>query len=611
MSAAEIASLDDGGEISNEDILAAKMTAKAGGDTSLGITYVAFTATPKDKTLQLFGTCPDPTRKPAADNIPAPFHVYSMRQAIEEGFILDVLRNYTSYKAAFTLAHMGKEIDSSEVDRSEAMKGIMGWVRLHEYNIAQRVQVVVEHFNKHVAPLLGGQAKAIVVTGSRKEAVRWQKATRKYIAEHGYKFDTLVAFSGEVIDPESGPNPLTENSKELNPFLNGQDIRTAFKGEGYSLLLVANKFQTGFDEPLLCGMYVDKRLDGLQAVQTLSRLNRCYPGKTDTFIIDFVNDPEEILASFRVYHDTAELAGVTDPDLIYELRSKLDSQCFYDTFEVDCVVDVALKGKNAKQSELDAALTPVAERLLKTFAAAKQRFVNAGNNTKAAKAADDEMKALLQFKKDIGVYVRVYGFLCQIFDYGNTDIEKRSIFFRLLQPLLTFGREREGIDLSALRLTAYTLKDLGEQQLNLGKEGDAKIQPIQAIGSGQVNDKQKIALQELIARVNDLFEGDLTPGDKLIYVNNAIKGKLMENTELMNQAGNNTKQQFESSPDLDKHLEGAIMDSMAAFNQMSKQALIPKNKRAIKDVLLGPAGLYEALVEAYMAGKNAADGVSA
>ncbi|MBY0410281.1 MAG: DEAD/DEAH box helicase family protein, partial [Burkholderiaceae bacterium] len=610
LSAAEIATLEDGGEYGTEDILAAKMTAKAGGDSSLGITYVAFTATPKDKTLQLFGTCPDPTRKPAPDNIPAPFHVYSMRQAIEEGFILDVLRNYTSYKTAFTLAHMGKEIDSNEIDRSEAMKGIMGWVRLHEYNIAQRVQVVVEHFNKHVAPLLGGQAKAMVVTGSRKEAVRWQKATRKYIAEHGYKFDTLVAFSGEVIDPESGHNPFTENSKELNPFLHGQDIRTAFKGQGYSLLLVANKFQTGFDEPLLCGMYVDKRLDGLQAVQTLSRLNRCYPGKTDTFVIDFVNNPEEILASFKVYHDTAELAGVSDPELIYELRSKLDAQCLYDTFEVDRVVNVALKGKTAKQSELDGAVQPVVERLLKAFNEAKQRRLNAGDNKKAFKAADDEMKSLLQFKKDIGVYVRVYGFLCQIFDYGNTEIEKRSIFFRFLEPLLTFGREREGIDLSALRLTAYTLKDLGQQELNLGKSGDTKIQPIQAVGSGEVQDKQKIALQELISRVNDLFEGDLTPGDKLVYVNNAIKGKLIENQKLMNQAGNNTKQQFESSPDIDKHLDDAILDSMSAFNQMAKQALLPKNKRAIKEALLGPAGLYEALVEAYLAGKKAAGGVS-
>jgi type I restriction enzyme R subunit len=172
-----------------------------------------------------------------------------MRQAIEEGFILDVLKTYTSYKVAFSLAHKGRTIDSAEVDRSEAMRGIMGWVRLHEYNIAQRVQVVVEHFRKHVAGLLGGRARAMVVTGSRKEAVRWQQATRKYIADHGYKIDTLVAFSGEVIDPDSGPEPFTEHSKTLNPRLGGQDIRSAFKRGDYQLLLVANKFQTGFDEP--------------------------------------------------------------------------------------------------------------------------------------------------------------------------------------------------------------------------------------------------------------------------------------------------------------------------------------------------------------------------
>ena len=232
MSTSEIANLDDGGDVSTEDILAAKMAAKGGSDEKLGITYVAFTATPKDKTLQLFGTLPDPSRKPAPDNIPGPFHVYSMRQAIEEGFILDVLRNYTSYKVAFTLAHNGQNIDSKEVERSEAMKGIMGWVKLHEYNIAQRVQIVVEHFRKHVAPLLSGRAKAMVITGSRKEAVRWQKAIQKYIKENGYQFDTLVAFSGEVIDPETGPNPFTETGKEIESALRWPGHTHSFQVRG-------------------------------------------------------------------------------------------------------------------------------------------------------------------------------------------------------------------------------------------------------------------------------------------------------------------------------------------------------------------------------------------
>ena len=201
LSPAELAELEDGGEFDTEDLLAAQMQANAAGK-ELGITFVAFTATPKDKTLQLFGTRPDPSRPPSDDNLPAPFHVYSMRQAIEEGFILDVLQNYTSYKVAFNLAHEGGAAQGgatlSEVDRDTAVKGIMGWVRLHEYNIAQRVHIVVEHFRAHVAPLLGGQAKAMVVTASRKEAVRWQLAMRKYIAEHGYGIETLVAFSGEV-----------------------------------------------------------------------------------------------------------------------------------------------------------------------------------------------------------------------------------------------------------------------------------------------------------------------------------------------------------------------------------------------------------------------------
>ena len=597
LSAADPADMQDGGDVTVEDILAAQMTAKAGGEDA-GITYVAFTATPKEKTIQLFGTRPDPKRPPADDNIPAPFHVYSMRQAIEEGFILDVLKTYTPYKVAFSLAHHGKAIDSKEVDKSEAMKGIMGWVRLHEYNIAQRVQVVIEHFRKHVAGLLDGQAKAMVVTASRREAVRWQKATRKYIADNGYKIEALVAFSGEVIDPESGTDPFTENSKELNPKLGGQGIREAFKSGDYQLLLVANKFQTGFDEPLLCAMYVDKRLAGIQAVQTLSRLNRCYPGKDQTYVVDFVNDPADILASFKPYYETAELSGVTDPYLVHELKAKLDAQALYDTYEVDRVVNVAIKGKKAKTSELDAALLPVANRLLTAFAAAKKAFQAAGDDAKKAKAAKETMDSLLLFKNDIATYVRLYGFLSQIFDYGNTDVEKRSIFFRLLHPLLTYGRERDGVDLSALKLTAYTIKSLGDPTLNLGSGDAVRIDPTTDTGGGQVQDKTKVALAELIAKVNDLFEGDLTPGDKLVYVNDVIKGKLMESEKLQEQAANNTKEQFAASPDLANEILGAVMDALTAHTAMSKQALESEKLRAdMKDVLLGAGKLWEGLRE--------------
>ena len=312
---------------------------------------MALTATPKTKTMELFGTRPNPSQPAGPGNLPAPFHVYSMRQAIEEEFILDVLKNYTPYRLAFRLAHDGKDYDDKTVERSAALKSIMGWVRLHPYNIAQKVQVVVEHYREYVAPLLNGRAKAMVVVASRVEAVRWQLAIQKYIADRGYKIRALVAFSGEVSDKESGPDGFTEHSPVLNPNLKGRDIREAFKGDEYQILLVANKFQTGFDQPLLCGMYVDKRLAGIQAVQTLSRLNRAYPGKDTTYVVDFVNDPEEVLASFKAYHTTAELSATTDPNLVFNLRAKLDAAGHYDDFEIDRVVAVELK-PGAKQSEL-------------------------------------------------------------------------------------------------------------------------------------------------------------------------------------------------------------------------------------------------------------------
>jgi len=290
-----------------------------------------------------------------------------MRQAIEEGFILDVLQNYTTYKLAFKLAHEGKEWDNKEVERSAAMKGIMGWVRLHPYNISQKVEIVGEHYRQLVAPLLAGKAKAMVVVASRLEAVRWQLAINKYIRDRNYPIRTLVAFSGEVRDTESGPDPFTENSTTLNPNLRGRDIREAFKTDEYQILLVANKFQTGFDQPLLCGMYVDKRLAGIRAVQTLSRLNRAHPGKDTTYVLDFVNDAADVLAAFKTYYATAELSDVTDPNLVYNLRAKLDASGHYDDFEVDRVVAVELN-PNSKQSELVAAVEPVVDRLHRRYA---------------------------------------------------------------------------------------------------------------------------------------------------------------------------------------------------------------------------------------------------
>ncbi|MBR0676263.1 type I restriction endonuclease subunit R [Roseomonas alkaliterrae] len=602
LSAEEVAALEDGGEVDMEDLLAAEMRARAAQDA--GISYIAFTATPKAKTLELFGRRPDPSRPAAKDNLPAPFHVYSMRQAIEEGFILDVLRNYTSYRMAFRLTHEGRELDEQEVDASEARKGILGWVRLHPHNIAARVRIVVEHFRQNVAHLLGGHAKAMVVTASRKEAVRWMKAMEAYIRQRRYPIGVLVAFSGEVSDPETGPEPFTEANMNLG--LRGRDIREAFATDEYSLLLVANKFQTGFDQPLLCAMYVDKRLAGIQAVQTLSRLNRAHPGKDTTYVVDFVNEPEEILAAFRQYHETAALADVSDPHVVLDLRSKLEAMGLFDRFEVERVAKVAVDPK-ATMADLDAAISPVSGRLLTRFREAQQAARAGTDGSRAREAAKAEMEVLLLFKRDLGSYVRLYEFLGQMFDYGNTDFEKLYLFGKLLLPLLDYGREREGVDLSALRLTHHRMRDLGQQRLNLGGGEPAEgLKPPTDVGSGQVQDRQKQRLGEIIRALNDLFEGELTEGDRVAFAE-TLRSKMMESATLRAQAAANSREQFGNSPNLREELQNAIIAAMEAHGSMSRQAL---NSEAIQAgllaVLLGPGELWEGLRKGEGPGAGAA-----
>ena len=591
LTAEEAAALDDGGGFDLEDLLAAEMKGRAAQDTA--ISYVAFTATPKAKTLELFGTRPDPTRPSAPDNKPVAFHTYSMRQAIEEEFILDVLRNYTAYRMAFRLLHGGREMDETEVDASEAKKGILGWVRLHPHNIAARVQIVVEHFRQHVAHLLAGRAKAMVVTASRREAVRWMRAMEAYIRARRYNLGVLVAFSGEVNDPESGPDPFTEAN--MNPGLRGRDMREAFATAEFSLLIVANKFQTGFDQPLLCAMYVDRRLGGVQAVQTLSRLNRAAVGKDTTYVVDFVNEPEEVLAAFRQYHTTAQLADVSDPNVVLDLRGKLDALGFYDRFEVERVAKVAMTA-GATTADLDAALGQVSSRLLTRFKHAQQAFKAGTDGSKARDAARDEMEALLLFKRDLGSYVRAYEFLGQMFDYGNTEFEKLYLFARLLLPLLDYGREREGVDLSALRLTHHRLRDLGQQKLNLaGGDAPEGLKPVTEVGSGQIQDRHKQLLAQIIQALNDLFEGELTDGDRVAFAE-SVRTKLMESETLRAQAAANTREQFVNSPNLREELLNAIISTMEAHGSMSRQAL---NSEAIQagllSVLLGPGALWERL----------------
>jgi type I restriction enzyme, R subunit len=543
----ELKELEEGGDIDTEALLAAEAEARA---DAKNISYFAFTATPKPKTLELFG-------RKTGDGLPVAFHVYTMQQAIEEGFILDVLRNYTPYQTAFQIAEKVAGGGDKLVDQSKATTGLMRWVKLHPTNISQKVQIIVEHFRANVESLLESHAKAMVVTDSRKAAVRYKLAMDRYIAEHGYdEVTSLVAFSGDVTDEDSGPDSFNETN--MNPGLKGRDLRTAFGTNDYRVMIVANKFQTGFDQPLLVAMYVDKRLDGVVAVQTLSRLNRTYPkaGKDTTYVLDFVNDPGQILSAFKPYYREAWLAAETDPNLIHDLRTKLDVAGIYTTAEIDSLVEawVKRKGNNA----LSAAITPARDRFQDQYS--------------KALAADDkaQIAALDLFRKDIGTFVHLYDFLSQIIDYGDTDLEKRSIFFRLLERRIRPEQLDQPVDLSGVELRQLRQHAGETLELKLGAGDDPGLTGITAAGSKPRPDPKLARLAEIIERLNQLFsDEEFTEHQTTSWVESLVSA-LLANEGLMSQARQNSKAQFLDSPDLRDEVVGALMTNQSAHNRMAE-----------------------------------------
>ena len=575
LSPAELADVQDGGEVSADDVLAAVMTERA---AAKNISYVAFTATPKAKTLELFGT-------PGADGLPEPFHLYSMQQAIDEGYILDVLTNYLPYKVAWKLAHNGVDYDSDQlVDQSKAVKGLVQWVRLHEHSIAQKTGIIIEHFRENIASLLGGRAKAMVVTGSRKEAVRYKIAFDKYLAKHNYTdVAALVAFSGEVKDPESRPldpeSPFTETN--MNPGLKGRTLAAAFNTDEYNVMLVANKFQTGFDQPLLMAMYVDKKLSGVTTVQTLSRLNRTFPGKTAPFVLDFVNNPDDILAAFLPYYRRATLAGPSDPDIIHDLRAKLDAAQIYTESEIDGLASsyVNREGNNA---------------LMRWIKPAKDRFtvqldesVDAGDVT--------EVEALKLFRSDLSTYVRAYDFLSQIIDYENPALEKRALFYRLLAPVIAEGNVGAGIDLSAVQMTFFKAHKQDPAKLALGGDADP-LQPMTAAGAGAARDPKMARLAEIVNQLNTLFDDVAFSDADRVAIYNHILDKMAENDDLQEQAKANNANQFAQSPQLLQSFLSAVVDAMTNHSAMSEKLLQDQHLQADMIELLVPE-LYTRLNE--------------
>ncbi len=633
MGGKENAPADSDEELTSEDILDAAVASRR---QSANLSYFAFTATPKTKTLELFGRLPNPDEAPSKTNRPEAYHVYSMRQAIEEGFILDVLKNYTNYRVAYKMA-MSIQGADEEVESKRAKVKLNQWVRLHDYNIAQKVQVIVEHFKDNVMGLLGGQAKAMVVTSSRKEAVRFKIGFDKYISQQvgkrGYEeIRAMVAFSGEVefnekdavhgstntqgirsahgaVSVAGGTKPgappsaaglqevkFTESS--MSPNLKGRDMRKAFDSDDYQVMIVANKFQTGFDQPKLCAMYVDKKLGGVECVQTLSRLNRTYPGKAEsgTFVLDFFNEPQDILESFQPYYQTAELADVSDPDLIFDLFDKLRAAGIFTWQEVEQFCK-AFFVKNKSNAAISNICKPAVERwkiryssAIEAFKQAKEMFerskktgdaVLIANAEKSFKECKEEKDALEIFKKDLGTFVRFYEFMSQIVDYNDKDLEKLSLYARNLRPMLRESIiEEDDIDLHSLVLSHYRLSEIRKQDLVMEPDSpDYTLTPGEGLGSAKPKEKEEELLSQIILRLNELFITDHLTEKDLVNYAYTIRDKVSENALVMSQIANNTPEQAMLG-DFTKAIDDAVMDSSDAHQNQMLQILSDPAKAA-------------------------------
>lgn len=588
----------DAEEVSAEELLDAAVQARQPNER---ISYYAFTATPKAKTLELFGRPADPTLPASSSNKPEAFHLYSMRQAIEEGFILDVLRNYTTYSTAWKIAHPDGEDD--EVDSKKARIKLARWVRLHPYNISQKVEVIVEHFRANIRNLLNGQAKAMVVTSSRQEAVRYQLAVRAYAQQMGYNdVHPLVAFSGSVLPDEVIPEEVTESSSLLNPGLNGRDLAVAFDTQDFNVMIAANKYQTGFDQPKLCAMYVDKKLQGVDCVQTLSRLNRTFGDSKETFILDFFNEPQDILDAFLPYFTKAELTDVTDPQIIYDLQKKLDAEGIYHWQEVEAFA-IAFFDPKATASKLSYYCTPAKERFAKryTFSVESRqqaldfkRTAEANGDSSGLKKAEHALKEageqidqLDLFRKNLQSFVRLYEFLSQIVPYEDRELEQLCVYAKHLHPLLRVDRlQQDDVDVGELQLSHYRLSKRAEHQLRLNEEqGEYTLKPGSDVGSGKPHDPEKKRLSEIIEALNDIFGAEVSDDDQLQFLT-GIAQRISRQEDVMAQVNNHSVDQVMHGL-FPKRVLDTVLDAMTDHEKLSLEVLDNETKsRAFALVIL-------------------------
>jgi len=500
--------------------------------------YFAFTATPKNKTLEIFG---DPV--PEGDHVAhLPFHSYTMKQAIQEGFILDVLQHYTPVQSYYRL--MKTIEDDPEFDVKKAQRKLRHYVESHEYAIRQKAEIMVDHFHDQVIARqkVGGQARAMVVTSGIRRAIDYFHAIQAYLEERKSPYRAIVAFSGEH---EVGGRMVTEAT--LNGFPSSR-IEEMIRQEPYRLLVVADKFQTGYDEPLLHTMYVDKPLSGIKAVQTLSRLNRSHPKKHDTFVLDFQNDSETIQAAFQPYYRTTILSEETDPNKLHDLKADLDGRQVYAWEQVEALVELYLSG--ADRDRLD----PILDSCVAVY----------------TRELDEDGQ--VDFKGKAKAFVRTYGFLAAILPYSNAEWEKLSIFLNFLTPKLPAPVEEDlskGI-LEAIDMDSYRVEVRASMEIALEDE-EGTVGPVPASGGGFVPEPEMDLLSNIVAEFNDLFGNiDWKDADKMgRVIAEEIPDKVAANTAYQNAMQHSDKQN--ARIEHDKALQGVIVDMMTDHTELFKQ----------------------------------------
>ena len=482
------------------------------------LSFFAFTATPKEKTLEMFGT-------QQADGSFKPFHVYSMRQAIEEGFILDVLQNYMTYETSYKIAK--NTPDNPELSTTQGVKAIRRYQSLHPHNLQQKTAIMIEHFRNVTCKKLGGKAKAMVVTASRLHAVRYYFEFKNYIEKKGYDdMDVLVAFSGSVQDQNDEYTEEQLNKTKDGKRIKESQLKEMFNSDDFNVLVVAEKYQTGFDEPLLHTMFVDKKLSGVKAVQTLSRLNRTYPGKEDTFVLDFVNEAEDIKNAFQPFYEVTELDKEIDVNLIYDTKTKLRNYNIYNDQDIQKLTKIYFKA--GKQTDSD--LGKIASYLIPVI--------------KRYEELDEQQQ--YEFRVTVRNFNKWYSYITQLTRMFDKELHEEYIFCKYLIRFIP-KNNTERIDIEdKVKLEYYKVEETFNGDITLEKNTDYKLKNPDNVETRIKPPDDDDLLENIIRRVNEKYDGKLSESDRLIIEGVTRKAK-ESNDRLKSLARSNDEEMFEKS----------------------------------------------------------------